>query len=114
MTDDDGIREWSKQWGSDEVISTLDVSGNDFGVVGAAALGLALKKNSSITTLDCSRNKRLGDEGAELLLPGLQTDGTGISTIRTMCLIRCGIGDAGTGLCGRSPYVRLREASRSE
>lgn len=92
---DDGVRELSPTWSNDENISTLNVAANKIGVAGAAALGEALKVSFSITSVDCSRNATLGDEGAKCLVQALCTDGTGVSTIRVLNLMRCEIGDVG-------------------
>lgn len=91
---DDGVRKLSQTWSSEEGVSTINVSANNIGVSGAAVLGSALKKSMSITSVDCSRNS-LRDEGAELLVPALLSDGTSVSTLRVLSLIRCGIGDDG-------------------
>ena len=58
-------------------------------------MGIALKASFSITSVDCSRNSALGDQGAKLLLPALNSDGTDVSCIRVLNLLRCGIGDVG-------------------
>lgn len=92
---DGGVQGLSQSWSSDENLTMLNLAGNDIGVTGAAALGHALRASFSITSVDCSRNTALGDEGTELLVPALRTDGTGTSTIRDLNLIRCGVGDKG-------------------
>lgn len=73
----------------------LNLSAQNIGAGGAEALGRALRDNLSITSVDCSRNAELGNEGVEFLVPALRTDGTGISTIRVLSLMRCGIGEVG-------------------
>lgn len=73
----------------------LNLAANKIGVTGAAALGRALRASFSITSVDCSRNIALGDEGTKLLVPALRTDGMGTSTLRDLNLIRCGVGDIG-------------------
>lgn len=92
---DEDVQGLSQTWSTDEKITVLNLAANNFGPRGTAALGMALRASFSITSVDCSRNPALGDEGAILLVPALRTDGTGISTIRDLSLIRCGIGDKG-------------------
>ena len=89
------MRARSQAWGIDQSISTLNLSANGIGAAGAEALGIALKVSFSITSVDCSRNGILGDEGAKFLLPALCSDGTSVSCIRALNLLRCGIGDVG-------------------
>lgn len=89
------MRARSQAWTNDQSLSTLNLSANGIGAAGAEALGIALKASFSITSVDCSRNGALGDEGAKLLLPALCSDGTSVSCIRTLNLLRCGIGDVG-------------------
>lgn len=94
-TGDDGVRELAQMWSKDENISEVNLSAHKMGPGAAEALGSALRDSLSITSVDCSLNPELGDEGARLLVPALRTDGTGISTIRMLSLMRCKIGDDG-------------------
>ena len=89
------MRARSQAWSNNQSISTLNLSANGIGAAGAEALGIALKASFSITSVDCSRNSALGDQGAKLLLPALNSDGTDVSCIRVLNLLRCGIGDVG-------------------
>lgn len=92
---DTGVRELNELWDTDEDISVLNLSARNIGAGEAEALGIALRASLSITSVDCSLNAQLGDEGVGFLVPALRTDGTGISTIRVLSLMRCGIGDSG-------------------
>lgn len=94
-TGDGGVRELSQMWGKDESISEINLSAHKIGPDAAEALASALRESLSITSVDCSLNSVLGNEGARLLVPALRTDGTGISTVRVLSLMRCGIGDVG-------------------
>ncbi len=89
------MRELQEQWDIDEDISVLNLSARNIRACEAEALGIMLRASLSITSVDCSLNAKLGDEGVGFLVPALRTDGTGISTIRMLSLMRCGIGDAG-------------------
>lgn len=79
----------------DDTVSVLNLSAQNIGAGAVEALGSALRASLSITSVDFSLNSELGDEGVEFLVPALRTDGTGISTIRVLSLMRCGIGEAG-------------------
>lgn len=92
---DDGVLSLSPEWGKDRNLTALNIASNDFGAPGATALAAALRASFTITSVDCSRNPKIGDNGVVLLIPALLTDGTGASTIRELSLVRCGIGDQG-------------------
>lgn len=79
----------------DDTVSILHLSAQKIGAGGAEVLGKALRDSLSVTSVDCSRNTELGNEGVGFLMPALRTDGTGISTIRVLSLMRCGIGEVG-------------------
>lgn len=93
---DDGARKLAEKLSMDDTVSTLNLSAQNIGAGAAEALGIALRASLSTTSVDCSLNAELGDEGVAFLVPALRTDGTGISTIRVLSLMRCGIGEAGT------------------
>lgn len=93
-TGDDGARKLA-DLSKDDTVSVLNLSAQNIGAGAAEALGSALRASLSITSVDCSLNAKLGNEGVEFLVPALRTDGTGISTIRALSLMRCGIGDVG-------------------
>lgn len=97
-TGDDGVRELSQMWGKDKSISEINLSAHNIGPGAAEALANALRASLSITSVDCSLNSALGNEGVRLLVPALRTDGMGISTVRVLSLMRCGIGDAGENI----------------
>lgn len=99
------MRKRAHAWSEDQSISTLNLSANGIGIAGAEALGVALKASFSITSVDCSRNGALGDEGAKHLVPTLRSDGTSISCIRALNLLRCGIGDVGKKTKARKSTV---------
>lgn len=96
------MQKLSQDWGRDEDLTVLNLSSNDIGVPGASSLASALRASFTITSVDCSRNRELGDEGVSLLTPALLTGGTGSSVIRQLSLVRCAIGD--TGACNY-PYM---------
>lgn len=89
------MREQAQLWGKDESLSELNLSAHKIGPGAAEALARALRESLSITSVNCSLNPALGDEGARLLVPALRTDGTGVSTVRVLSLMRCGIGHVG-------------------
>lgn len=73
----------------------LDLSAQKIGPGEAEALGHVLKASLSITSVDCSQSRELGNKGVGFLVPALRTDGTGVSTVRVLSLMRCGIGEIG-------------------
>lgn len=89
------MQKLSQGWGRDVKLTALDLSSHNIGVAGAQALASALRASLSITSVDCSRNGGLGDEGVVLMTSTLLTDGSGTSTIRELSLVRCAVGDAG-------------------
>lgn len=93
------MRTLSELCDTDKNVSVLNLSALKVGAGEAEALGRKLRASLSITSVDCSLNPTLGDEGARFLVPALRTDGTGISTIRVLSLMRCGIGDFGEETC---------------
>ncbi|CAN0544312.1 unnamed protein product, partial [Ectocarpus sp. 8 AP-2014] len=66
--------------------SSLNLSAHNIGAGAAETLATILRERSSTTSVDCSLNPDLKDEGARLLVPLLRSDGTGISTIRALSL----------------------------
>lgn len=89
------MRKLAQTWSKDPHFSSLNLSAHNIGAGAAETLATVLRERPSITSVDCSLNPDLKDEGARLLVPLVRSDGTGISTIRALSLKRCGIGDAG-------------------
>lgn len=87
------LEELAQTWAED--ICSVNLSARKVGADAASELAEALRASQSITTVDCSLNPELGDAGAKLLVPALRDDGTGISTVRSLSLMRCAIGDIG-------------------
>ncbi|CAM9186224.1 unnamed protein product, partial [Hapterophycus canaliculatus] len=106
------LHELAQAWAKDDRICTLDLSARKIAAREASELADALRVSLSITSVNCSLNSELRDEGAKLLAPTLRDDGTGISTVRSLNLMRCGIGDIGAtalahGLRGNSVLEQL-------
>ncbi|CAM9423343.1 unnamed protein product [Ectocarpus sp. 13 AM-2016] len=110
--DGTAVRKLAQTWSKDPHFSSLNLSAHNIGAGAAETLATILRERSSTTSVDCSLNPDLKDEGARLLVPLLRCDGTGISTIRALSLKRCGIGDAGAtalaqGLLGNAVLEQL-------
>ncbi|CAM9417607.1 unnamed protein product, partial [Scytosiphon promiscuus] len=106
------LQELAQARAMDDRICTVNLSARKIGARAASELVDALRANESITSVDCSLNPELKDEGAEALVPALRADGTGISSVRYLSLMRCGVGDTGAtalahGLRGNSALERL-------
>ncbi|CAM9565167.1 unnamed protein product, partial [Choristocarpus tenellus] len=97
---DEGIQQLSDALTTTESITGINLVDIDLTGERAAVLSEALKVNHSVTTLDCSRNRRVGDEGVESLSSALRTDGATITVLQCLHLGRCGIGDIGASTIG--------------
>ena len=67
----ENVRALAEALETNSTLTSLDLSRNGIGAEGAARLAAALKKNSTMTSLDISRND-IGPEGAESLATALE------------------------------------------
>ena len=71
--------------------SEIDLRAKGLTALDAAAVAEILKSNTTVTKVDLSFNKEIGDEGAKALAEALKVN----TTVETLDLIGCGIGDDG-------------------
>ena len=71
--------------------SRIELGGKGLTAHDATVVAEILKSNTSVTTVDLSGNKEIGDEGAKALAEALKVN----ATVERLFLDRCGIGDDG-------------------
>ena len=77
----------AKQFGASQIVLfNKDLTAHD-----ATVVAEILKSNTSVTTVDLSGNKEIGDEGAKALAEALKVN----ETVKKLYLRSCGIGDDG-------------------